>query len=109
MSRFGLLTATGLSSTSASASLSSTRGAALLRRGRATDGSGRRARDPAARPVRQLPVSLRSDLLRVGPYDGAHRVAVRAGLSVAVPLLVLFATDRLAWSAYAAFGAFAAL
>jgi len=54
-------------------------------------------------------VSLRSDLLRVGPYDGAHRVAARAGLSVAVPLLVLFATDHLAWSAYAAFGAFTAL
>lgn len=54
-------------------------------------------------------MTLASDLFRIGPYDGAHRVAARAGLSVAAPLLVLHATDHLAWSAYAAFGAFTAL
>jgi hypothetical protein len=54
-------------------------------------------------------VSLAADLVRFGPHEGAHRVAARAGLSVLVPLLVLLATDRLEWSAYAAFGAFTAL
>lgn len=50
-----------------------------------------------------------ASLLGVGPHDGAHRVAARAGVSVLVPLLVLLATDHLDWSAYAAFGAFTAL
>ena len=40
---------------------------------------------------------------------GQHRVALRAGLSVAVPLLTLVATDRTSWAVYAAFGAFTAL
>ncbi|WP_244932099.1 FUSC family protein [Nocardioides sp. W7] len=52
---------------------------------------------------------LAASLLGLGPHDGAHRVAARAGLSVLVPLLVLLATDHLAWSAYAAFGAFTSL
>ncbi|MCL8026524.1 FUSC family protein [Nocardioides bruguierae] len=52
---------------------------------------------------------LASGLLAVGPHAGAHRVALRAGLSVAVPLLVLWATDHLEWSAYATFGAFASI
>lgn len=54
-------------------------------------------------------MSLGSELVRFGPYDGAHRVAARAGLSVLVPLLALLVSDRLGWSAYAAFGAFTAL
>lgn len=52
---------------------------------------------------------LAASLVGFGPHDGAHRVAARAGLSVLVPLLVLLATDHLAWSAYAAFGAFTSL
>lgn len=47
--------------------------------------------------------------LRVGPHNGAHRVALRAGLSVLVPLLLLWWFDRVDWSIYAAFGAFTSL
>lgn len=52
---------------------------------------------------------LFSELLRFGPHAGAHRVAVRAGVSVLVPLLLLWATDHTHWSIYAAFGAFTSL
>jgi hypothetical protein len=52
---------------------------------------------------------LSDQLLRVGPHAGAHRVAVRAAVSVAVPLLVLEALGHLEWSIYATFGAFASL
>jgi hypothetical protein len=48
-------------------------------------------------------------LLGFGPHSGAHRVALRAGLSIAVPLLVLFSIDHVEWSIYAAFGAFTSL
>ena len=48
-------------------------------------------------------------LVGIGPHAGAHRVALRAGVSVVVPLLVLWAIDRQAWSIYAAFGAFTSL
>jgi hypothetical protein len=54
------------------------------------------------------PISVR-DLMEFNPTPHAHRVAVRAGVSVAVPLLVLFAIGRLDWSMYAAFGAFTSL
>ncbi|MDR7255413.1 putative membrane protein [Nocardioides sp. BE266] len=40
---------------------------------------------------------------------GQHRVALRAGLSVAVPLLTLVVTGHTSWAVYAAFGAFTAL
>lgn len=53
--------------------------------------------------------TLTAQLLRVGPHAGSHRVAVRASVSIAVPLLVLWATGQLGWSIYAAFGAFASL
>ncbi len=46
---------------------------------------------------------------RVGPDRGDHRVALRASVSVLVPLLVLAAVGHLEWSIYATFGAFAAL
>lgn len=49
------------------------------------------------------------ELLRFAPTPGAHRVALRAGLSVAVPLLVLYGLGRLDWSMFAAFGAFTSL
>ncbi|MGO4597668.1 FUSC family protein [Terrabacter sp. 2RAF25] len=48
-------------------------------------------------------------LLRWGPHGGAHRVALRAGLSVLVPLLVLVLLGRVEWTPYAAFGAFTSL
>lgn len=48
-------------------------------------------------------------LLRIGPHGGAHRVALRAAVSVVVPLLALLAVDRLEWSIYATFGAFTSL
>lgn len=48
-------------------------------------------------------------VLRVEPHRGDHRVALRAAVSVAVPLLTLWALDRLDLSIYASFGAFAAL
>jgi hypothetical protein len=47
--------------------------------------------------------------LALGPHAGAHRVALRAGLSVALPLLLLEAIGRLDLSLFATFGAFAAL
>ncbi|MFT4080972.1 MAG: FUSC family protein [Nocardioides sp.] len=40
---------------------------------------------------------------------GSQRVAVRAGISVLVPLLILLAIDHLEWSLYATFGAFTSL
>lgn len=48
-------------------------------------------------------------VLRVEPHRGDHRVALRAAVSVAVPLLVLWMVGRLDLSIYASFGAFAAL
>ncbi|WP_440776023.1 FUSC family protein [Microbacterium sp. 22296] len=48
-------------------------------------------------------------VIRVGPRAGDHRVAVRAVLSVGVPLVVLLLIGRLDLSVYASFGAFAAL
>lgn len=48
-------------------------------------------------------------VLRVEPHRGDHRVALRAAVSVAVPLLVLWMLGRLELSIYASFGAFAAL
>jgi len=48
-------------------------------------------------------------VIRVAPYDRDHTVAIRAAISVGVPLLVLWATGRLDLSIYASFGAFASL
>jgi hypothetical protein len=48
-------------------------------------------------------------LLTFGPHAGAHRIALRASVSVLVPLLVLWATGHLEWSIYATFGAFTSL
>lgn len=49
------------------------------------------------------------ELLRLNPAPGSHRVGVRAGVSVGVPLLLCLAIDRPEWTIYAAFGAFASL
>ncbi|KTR94736.1 hypothetical protein NS220_08065 [Microbacterium testaceum] len=48
-------------------------------------------------------------VIRVGPRQGDHRVALRAVISVGAPLLVLLLIGRLDLSVYASFGAFAAL
>ncbi|WP_298873242.1 FUSC family protein [uncultured Microbacterium sp.] len=48
-------------------------------------------------------------VIRVGPHRGDHRVAIRAVLSVGVPLVVLLLLNRLDLAVYASFGAFAAL
>jgi hypothetical protein len=48
-------------------------------------------------------------LLEVGPHNGAHRIAGRAAVSIAVPLLLLWATDHMSWAIYASFGAFTSL
>jgi hypothetical protein len=62
---------------------------------------------PDARLLATIPTPRQ--FLVVGPHAGAHRVALRAGVSVAVPLLVLYATGRLDLSLYATFGAFTSL
>jgi hypothetical protein len=53
--------------------------------------------------------SVARGLLTLGPHRGAHRVALRAGVSVLVPLLALVLLGRVGWTAYAAFGAFTSL
>lgn len=52
---------------------------------------------------------ITEQLLRVGPHGNAHWVALRAVVTVAVPLLMLVATDRLSWALYVGFGAFVSL
>jgi len=49
------------------------------------------------------------DLVRFGPHNDSHRVALRAGVSVGLPLVLLTATGHRSWLAYAAFGAFTSL
>lgn len=50
------------------------------------------------------------ELLSLNPVPaGSHRVALRAGLSVAVPLLACVLLDGTPWAVYAAFGAFTSL
>lgn len=60
-------------------------------------------------PGKGLGRGLGHGLLAWGPHGGAHRVALRAGVSVLVPLLVLVLVGRVEWTAYAAFGAFTSL
>lgn len=48
-------------------------------------------------------------VIRVAPYDRDHTVAIRAAISVGVPLLFLWTMGRLDLSIYASFGAFASL
>lgn len=45
-------------------------------------------------------------LFALGPHAGAHRVALRVGVSALVPLLLLWATGHQEWSLYAVFGGF---
>jgi len=49
------------------------------------------------------------DLVRFGPHNESHWVALRAAVSVGLPLVLLTATGHRSWLAYAAFGAFTAL
>jgi len=57
------------------------------------------------RPLRQVGRRV----VTLGPHKGAHRVALRAGISVLVPLLLLVLLGRAEWTPYAAFGAFTSL
>ncbi|TCI97408.1 FUSC family protein [Aeromicrobium sp. IC_218] len=52
---------------------------------------------------------LGRDLVAFGPHADAHWVALRAGLTLAVPLVLLWAVDRLDLALAATFGAFTAL
>ncbi|MEU3454149.1 FUSC family protein [Micromonospora sp. NPDC006766] len=58
--------------------------------------------------VEQVRAALRA-VLHVRPGRGAHRVALRAGISVLAPLLAVLAVGHPDWSVYAVFGAFTSL
>ncbi|WP_291043401.1 FUSC family protein [Herbiconiux sp.] len=58
-------------------------------------------------PIRLLPHPRR--LVELGPHNGAHRVAIRAGIAIAVPLVTLYLTGHIDLALYAVFGAFTAL
>lgn len=47
--------------------------------------------------------------VELGPHAGAHRVAVRAGVAMAVPLVALYVSGHIDLALYAVFGAFTAL
>jgi len=52
---------------------------------------------------------IRQAAIALGPHAGAHRVALRAATSLAVPLLVLYLFGRMDLSIYASFGSLASL
>ncbi|MFF5076941.1 FUSC family protein [Actinoplanes sp. NPDC000266] len=58
--------------------------------------------------VGTVPQDLRA-AVRIRPADAAWAFALRAGLAVAVPLVVLVASGRTGWAGAATFGAFTAL
>lgn len=53
--------------------------------------------------------SLTRELTRFAPHAGAHRPALRCGISVAVPMLVLLVLGRIDLVGAAAFGSFTAI
>ncbi|MGO2751055.1 MAG: FUSC family protein [Pseudoclavibacter sp.] len=55
-------------------------------------------------PMADLPHPSR--LFDLGPHNGAHRVAIRAGISVGVPLLILWSIGHVELALYSTFGAF---
>jgi len=55
------------------------------------------------------PPSFLRDLFRIQPARGEWTVAIRAALSVLLPLLVLWGADRLDWAMYASFGALSSI
>jgi uncharacterized membrane protein YccC len=61
------------------------------------------------RPVPRTGQLTHHDLFHFRPHAGAHRVALRAGISVFVPLLAVFLLGHPEWSMYAGFGAFTSL
>ena len=66
---------------------------------------------PQVLAKRDLPAAFprAQHLYGVAPHNAAHRVALRAALSMAVPLLALWVTGHTQWTLYAAFGAFTSL
>ncbi|WP_146079222.1 FUSC family protein [Pseudoclavibacter sp. RFBA6] len=55
-------------------------------------------------PLAELPHPHR--LFDLGPHNGAHRVAIRAGISVGIPLLILWSIGHVELALYSTFGAF---
>ncbi|WP_271986602.1 FUSC family protein [Pseudoclavibacter terrae] len=55
-------------------------------------------------PLAELPHPHR--LFDIGPHNGAHRVAIRAGISVGTPLLILWSIGHVELALYSTFGAF---
>lgn len=62
-----------------------------------------------AGPLRRLLGGPLRGLLTVGPHDRAHVAAIRAGVSVAVPLLLVWFLGRPEWAPFVAFGAMAGI
>lgn len=60
---------------------------------------------PETRPL----LKIRRAALAMGPHAGAHRVAIRAAISMGVPLVLLFLLGRMDLSIYASFGALSSL
>ncbi|GAB3305358.1 FUSC family protein [Pseudoclavibacter terrae] len=58
-------------------------------------------------PLAELPHPHR--LFDLGPHNGAHRVAIRAGISVGTPLLILWSIGHVELALYSTFGAFVSL
>lgn len=58
---------------------------------------------------RVRPAPHLGDLVRFAPHNEGHWVALRMGLAVGVPLVLLIATGHERWMLYATFGAFAAV
>src|SRR5699024_8757222 len=66
-------------------------------------------RRPGRRPVRSAPDRIGPTLQRMvslGPSRVDHIPAFRIALGLAIPMLVLLATDRVEWAMYVGFGAF---
>lgn len=53
--------------------------------------------------------TLVTEAFRLNPHNRAHWAAVRASLSIAVPLVLVWSLGHLDWSLYVAFGGFAAV
>lgn len=70
-------------------------------------------RSTRRRPTSRVDSLLRGlphprELIALGPHNGAHRVAFRAGIAVGVPLLLLWWMGRTDLALYTTFGAFTA-
>src|SRR5690625_3222200 len=76
-----------------------------IRRGRVLPTVSDRYIGPETSHMRKI----RQAAIAFGPHAGAHRVALRAATSLAVPLIVLYLFGRMDLSIYASFGSLASL